>query len=775
MKLKNIKIVGLLVLIVLFTLSMTACDNNSDQLSDISKEGELIVTANNESVVQYFQSLNDSTNDMQLQNTIANRYKNFKLKIKLSHTHENAEYEKTSVLFETIDGETKPTFSLDFGKIGIGEWKITATVIADYYNNSSEALVEDVEVAIGTSTTVVSVGDSQVSSVDLITQTGDFKLNIEQPNNIEYGEVILSDGSSVSNVFDETPKSFTFTGINANHYTFDIDLYDSEGGNLIYGQDDGYWDNISIMVLPGLTAEANIKVIDNTSGEIIWSIASGNNVNWNDMGPNAPDISLDGDKIVWSPVVNADSYTVLRRDLNLGMDNFREISSTNDSEYPLNISADKVFEYAVIAKRKIDEETFKASDYSNILQVEGSSSRYVTNSTELQNAINNPDINNIVLGNDISIENTINVNEDVTIYGNGYTISPNSSAVHAMTIYSSATIKNLTVDNENIMKGVQAYVASGKVKLENITILDSVGAALTVNGSDVEAHNLNTSGSEWGSVNIDKGGGVTEDPSFKLTGDNNLSEDLQIWSELGRFDIVEAEGFHSYLFDKDENNTGWTGWTDSLENKILNEDSRYLFESIQTAVNEANVGDVILVGSGTYNEEVTIDVESLTLKGINRDSTIINQGIYVRNNDVTVENLTAQYIEFHDFDNIIIRNNITTGNKSTVGIGAVGGINNGPVTITNNLLKTGVIGLYPIKTLDNYDIDNNTIESAPAEGIWLSYSNTDLDLDATVIDNYLDDLLLNNTIEDYDTYDIGAKKVKILDEDKVEHSKSTID
>jgi len=70
MNMNKIKLVGLLLLIVLFTLSMTACDNNSSQLSDISDNGELIVKANNESIIEYFQSMNSNTNDMNLQNTI---------------------------------------------------------------------------------------------------------------------------------------------------------------------------------------------------------------------------------------------------------------------------------------------------------------------------------------------------------------------------------------------------------------------------------------------------------------------------------------------------------------------------------------------------------------------------------------------------------------------------------------------------------------------------------------------------------------------------------
>lgn len=72
------------------------------------------------------------------------------------------------------------------------------------------------------------------------------------------------------------------------------------------------------------------------------------------------------------------------------------------------------------------------------------------------------------------------------------------------------------------------------------------------------------------------------------------------------------------------------------------------FTSIQRAVDAAHPGDLVLVAPGVYEEEVTVDVPSLTVRGIDRNEVIIDggferaNGIQVFADGVALENMTAR-------------------------------------------------------------------------------------------------------------------------------------
>jgi hypothetical protein len=73
------------------------------------------------------------------------------------------------------------------------------------------------------------------------------------------------------------------------------------------------------------------------------------------------------------------------------------------------------------------------------------------------------------------------------------------------------------------------------------------------------------------------------------------------------------------------------------------------FPTIQEAVNSASPGDLILVGSGIYKEAVDVETPGLTIRGLDRNATILD-GEFTRDNgirvlgasNVTVQNMTAR-------------------------------------------------------------------------------------------------------------------------------------
>lgn len=71
------------------------------------------------------------------------------------------------------------------------------------------------------------------------------------------------------------------------------------------------------------------------------------------------------------------------------------------------------------------------------------------------------------------------------------------------------------------------------------------------------------------------------------------------------------------------------------------------YASIQAAVDHAVAGDLILLAPGTYHEAVEVDVQDITIRGLDRNEVVLDgqhelrSGIVVRADGVSVENLTV--------------------------------------------------------------------------------------------------------------------------------------
>jgi pectin methylesterase-like acyl-CoA thioesterase len=57
------------------------------------------------------------------------------------------------------------------------------------------------------------------------------------------------------------------------------------------------------------------------------------------------------------------------------------------------------------------------------------------------------------------------------------------------------------------------------------------------------------------------------------------------------------------------------------------------YETIQDAVNASNPGDLVLIKPGIYYEEVVVNVPSITIRGWDRNTTIID-GVFEGGNGI---------------------------------------------------------------------------------------------------------------------------------------------
>ena len=87
----------------------------------------------------------------------------------------------------------------------------------------------------------------------------------------------------------------------------------------------------------------------------------------------------------------------------------------------------------------------------------------------------------------------------------------------------------------------------------------------------------------------------------------------------------------------------------TLTNNVLKVGKNEPYEKIQDAVDNANTGDLVLIGPGVYNESITVTTSYITLRGTDRNKVIIDgefmseNGIQIYETDgVTVENLSVR-------------------------------------------------------------------------------------------------------------------------------------
>lgn len=208
------------------------------------------------------------------------------------------------------------------------------------------------------------------------------------------------------------------------------------------------------------------------------------------------------------------------------------------------------------------------------------------------------------------------------------------------------TLKNLTVQGAKDIEGARGHginvYCSTNVILENITLKDNQAYGLVVNGSEVKASGLYTSGNGWGGVNVDQGSGVTNDTRFTLTGEYRLGETYQIKSDkYNSSDNIFVEVPEAFVQENTPDNAVY--WNDA-STMITIKGRSGNYPTIEEALKAANRGNVILIPAGTYNEDLDFSrLAGLTLQ--KKDSATgectLNGNITIKKKDITFNGINA--------------------------------------------------------------------------------------------------------------------------------------
>lgn len=152
--------------------------------------------------------------------------------------------------------------------------------------------------------------------------------------------------------------------------------------------------------------------------------------------------------------------------------------------------------------------------------------------------------------------------------------------------------------------------------------------------------------------------------------------------------VGDAESAEAAVAAKAEVPTEWTGTTRNVPLE---------YSTIQSAVDAAEAGDLVLVAPGVYKEQVTVTTPSITIRGTDRN-TVILDGEHIRENGV-----------FATADGIVVEN-LTTKNYTSNGVFWTGitGYRGSYLTAIDN----GVYGIYAFDSVDGL------IEHSYASGSW---------------------------------------------------------
>ncbi|MEE0510199.1 MAG: S-layer homology domain-containing protein [Peptococcaceae bacterium] len=271
---------------------------------------------------------------------------------------------------------------------------------------------------------------------------------------------------------------------------------------------------------------------------------------------------------------------------------------------------------------------------------------------------------NIVVTADFTTNAQLQITKAITVNGNGHTISAADGWTgtandnkHLLSIIgddaNNVAIKNLTLDSKNAAYGAQAYCVEGTT-LTNVTLQNSKGAGLTVNGSTVTANGLTTSGNAWGGVNIDKGTGVTDNTTFTFDANSTFTEASPVYSDdATQVTVTAPEGWAKAATPgEDSKNPNKCTWYKLFAGGNGTADNPYL---ISTAEQLANIDKLSnqMKNNQLFNFKLTNNIDYTS------STTYINNfcGVLDGNNhDIRMSESTGNVLMYNINGEVVIKN-----------------------------------------------------------------------------------------------------------------------
>lgn len=375
----------------------------------------------------------------------------------------------------------------------------------------------------------------------------------------------------------------------------------------------------------------------------------------------------------------------------------------------------------------------------------------VGTAAEFKTALADSSVATITLSADIDSTEQLTVSRPVAINGADKTLKVTTDlgkvngSKHALFFQAGITgnpivVSNLTIDSNSMAYGVSTYNAA-VVTLNKVTIKNSRGAGLTVNGSNVTATDFATSGNAWGAVNVDPGVGVTTPSVFTMVS-GTLGEANKIWADNANVTAtatvkVVAPGFGSV-------NTG----TKVAIWNVLRTVSVDSTTTLIAAIRDLQAGDTLNLAPGIYDVErflgdmtfgaqggsaqtgwyLPIWQPGVTLKGAGADKTILTSSVNSANGSWASQDFITVWANGVTIDGVTLKSKVDT-NKAIEVMGKNFTLKNtkvmtnpaGPEIGAEFYKFSGSVYFSPLTPITGAlgDVGNSRLENVLVEGAWL--------------------------------------------------------